>query len=80
MTRQEIIDKLTPIAQETFETSELVLTEDMSKGTLDTWTSVTFMQLLANIEQQFGFKFKMMEIIQLQTMGDIIQSIEKHLV
>lgn len=79
MTKQEIIDKLTLIAQETFEKSNLVLSQDMSKAMVDTWTSVTFMQLLASVEQQFGFKFKMMEIIQLQTIGDIIQSIEQHL-
>lgn len=80
MTRNEIIAQLTRIAQSAFDKSDLVLTENMSKATVDSWTSVTFMQLLSSVEIQFGFKFKMMEIIQLQTMGDIIQSIEKHLV
>lgn len=79
MTKQEIIDKLTLIAQETFEKPNLVLSQDMSKAMVDTWTSMTFMQLLARVEQQFGFKFKMMEIIQLQTIGDIIQSIQNHI-
>ena len=79
MTKQEIIDKLTLIAQETFEKPNLMLSQDMSKSMVDTWTSMTFMQLLASVEQQFGFKFKMMEIIQLQTIGDIIQSIQNHI-
>jgi acyl carrier protein len=34
--------------------------------------------LLTEIENQFGFKFKMMEILKLQNMGAIIDSIQTH--
>jgi acyl carrier protein len=77
MERQEIIERLTPLAQKVFENSNLVLTDDLSAETLDAWTSLTFMQLLEAIEHEFGFRFKMMELLSLKTMGNIIDTIAK---
>lgn len=78
MERNEIVAQLTTIASEIFQLENLVLTEDMSATNIETWTSLTFMQLLTAIEENFGFKFKMMELIQIKNMGDIIRSIESH--
>ena len=79
MERNEIVAQLTTIASEIFQMENLVLTEDMSATNVETWTSLTFMQLLTAIEENFGFKFKMMELIQIKNMGDIIRSIEAHI-
>lgn len=78
MERNEIVAQLTTIASEIFQLENLVLTEDMSATNVETWTSFTFMQLLTAIEENFDFKFKMMELIQIKNMGDIIRSIESH--
>ena len=78
MERSDIVSKLTPIAQKVFEKEDLVLSNDLSSETLDTWTSLSFMQLLSAIEQEFGFKFKMMELLSLKSMGSIIETIAKH--
>ena len=78
MERSDIISKLTPIAQKVFEKEDLVLSNDLSSETLETWTSLSFMQLLSAIEQEFGFKFKMMELLSLKSMGSIIETIAKH--
>lgn len=79
MNREEIIEKLTPIARAIFKKQDLVLADDMSAENVQTWTSLAFMQFLTEIENQFGFKFKMMELFSLKTMGNIIASIEKHM-
>ena len=79
MTRLEIIDKLTPVVREVFQNENMVISDDLSAENVETWTSLSFMQLLTQIEENFGFKFKMMELIQLKTMGDIVNAMEKHL-
>ena len=79
MIRTEIINQLTPLAQEVFMKPELVLTDDLSAANVDTWTSLAFMQFLTAIEEKFGFKFKMMELVHLKTMGDILNAMEQHL-
>lgn len=78
MERDKIIQELTLIVQEVFQDDNLVLTDEMSASTFDAWTSLTFMLLLKNIEDRFGFNFKMLEILQLKTMGAIIKAIEEH--
>ena len=79
MNREEIIEKLTPIVRANFQNESLELRDDMSAENVSTWTSLAFMQMLTDIENEFGIKFKMMELIRLRTMGDIIQSLEAHL-
>lgn len=80
MNRKEIIEKLTPIAQQIFADDALVLNDDLSAANVANWTSLSFMQFLTEIENQFGFKFKMMELLKLQSMGAIIDSIQTHTV
>lgn len=78
MERQEIISELTPIVSEVFNVENIALTDEMSAETVEQWTSLSFMTLLTEVENQFGFKFKMMEMLKLKTMGDIIAAIERH--
>lgn len=78
MTREEIISQLTPIAQAILKDDTLVISDDLSAANVPTWTSLSFMMLLTEIENHFGFKFKMMEILKLQNMGAIIDSIQTH--
>ena len=78
MTREEIITILTPIVREVFSNDGLVLDDTMSAETVPEWTSLSFMKLLNEIQEQFNFKFNIMEILHLQTMGAIIDAVQKH--
>ncbi|MBO4600499.1 MAG: acyl carrier protein [Bacteroidales bacterium] len=77
MDKEQIIEKLTPMVREVFGDGELVLTDTMSADTVEGWTSLSFMQLLARIEETFGFKFKIFELVSIQNMGDLIAAIER---
>lgn len=76
MTRDEIITKLTPIVREMLQDETLIINDEMSPVNVATWTSMSFMMMLKEIENQFGIEFKMMEILKLQNMGAIIATIE----
>ena len=78
MDRQEIITRLQPLARNVFEKPDMEITDSLSPETVDTWSSLAFMKLLSAIEAEFGFRFKMMELLSLKTMGDIIDAISKH--
>ena len=78
MIREEVIEKLTPIARQIFADESMVLNDDLSAANVANWTSLSFMQFLTEIENQFGFKFKMMEILRLQNMGAVINAIQNH--
>ena len=78
MNRNEIIDTLTPIVREVFNDSALEIKDDMSADNVSGWTSLSFMQLLAKIEEEYSFKFKIFELISIHNMGDLLQAVAKH--
>lgn len=78
MDKQEVIARLTPVARKVFEIESLVLRDDLSAENVETWTSMSFMQFLTDIEKEFGIKFKMMELLSLKNMGDVINAICSH--
>lgn len=79
MTRQEIVDKLQPIAQNVFGLPGLELHDNLCADNTPTWTSLAFTQFLTETENTFGIKFKIMEILHMQTMGAIIDTVLSHL-
>ena len=78
MTREQIIEKLLPMVREVFDNPALVIDESMSPDTVDGWTSLAFMQLLAKVEETFGVKFKIFELVGIHTLGDLMAAIENH--
>lgn len=78
MDREIVVDRLTPLVREVFGKPELELTNELDATQIDTWTSFAFMQLLERIEMEFGFKFKMMELIEISNIGSLVDAIAKH--
>lgn len=79
MEREELKNEIQEIAREIFAKPELVLNDAMGAADVDTWTSLSFMQFLTAIEDKYGFKFKMMELLQLRSMGAVIDATLKHI-
>ena len=79
MSREELRCEIDVIAREIFGKSELVVNDAMNASDVDTWTSLSFMQFLTAIEDKYGFKFKMMELLQLRNMGAVIDATLKHI-
>lgn len=75
MTKEEIIEALTPIARDVFKDNQLVISDDLNSSSVEGWTSLSFMQFLTRIEETFGLKFGIMELIRIKNMGSLIDSI-----
>ena len=79
MNRDVLKNEIQAIARDVFQKPELVLNDALSATDVDTWTSLSFTQFIAAIEKQYGFKFKLMELLQLRTMGAIVDATLKHI-
>ena len=77
MTRNEIIEKLTPIFHKELEMNDLVLTDELSANDVDNWTSLTHMLIMTKVEETFGVTFKLKELKKLQNVGDMITMLEE---
>lgn len=79
MNREHLVEEIQVIARDIFAKPELVISDAMGASDVDTWTSLSFMQFLTAIEDKYGFKFKMMELLQLRNIGAVIDATLKHI-
>ena len=77
MTQEEIYQCLTELFCKTFKREGLVITADTSAADIPEWTSLTYMNLVFEIEQAFGFTVKLKDMMSWQKVGDMVQTINK---
>ena len=78
MTREDILARITPICSQVFNIPGLTITESLDATQVDTWTSLSFMVLLSRIEEEFGFKFRLIELLKIRDIGTLIDAILLH--
>ena len=75
MNKTDIIEELTVIFRTAFEDSALVLNDEMSKEQVDSWDSLTFLTMIQMVEKRFDFRFKLLELGNMDTVGEICDMI-----
>lgn len=78
MEKPEIIEKLHPIFREILENDDIVLTEETAARDIDEWDSLNHIQLIVAIEKNFGIQFSSSEIQSWNNVGEMCDSINKH--
>ena len=75
MNRDEIYAKLTEIFKENLDLDEIELTETTTADDVEGWDSLAHIGLIAAIEQEFGFRFAMKEVVNLHNVGEMVDRI-----
>lgn len=79
MNREQLELEIQEIARAAFQKPELEINDAMGASDVDTWTSLSFTQFITKIENKYGFKFKLMELLQLRSIGAIIDATLNHI-
>ncbi len=79
MSRQEILDQVVQICKDVFDNDELELTEESSAADVEEWDSLTHLNLMSDIEEEFGITFKLEEITAAKNIGELVSIIVAHL-
>jgi len=74
-----ITEKLTQVFREVFDDETLVVTDEMTADDVDSWDSLSHVNLIIAIEISFGIEFKQNEIQNFGNVGELKQSIEEKL-
>lgn len=77
MTREEVFDKLNEVFQDVFDDESITVTETTTADDIEEWDSLEHINLLAAVEQEFGMKFNMGQVVSMKNVGemaDIIMS------
>lgn len=77
MTRQEIFEKLNEVFSDVFD-EEITVTEATTADDVEDWDSLTHITLIAEVEDTFGVKFSMKDVLGMKNVGEMVDIIEKN--
>lgn len=71
MTREEVMKTLNEIFCNVFDDDSIVLTDKTNSSDIDDWDSLEQINLIVNIENEFGMMFDMAEVSDLANVGEM---------
>ncbi|HEY4521855.1 MAG TPA: acyl carrier protein [Candidatus Paceibacterota bacterium] len=72
------MEKLKKILSKVLKIDENSITEKTSPDTVDTWDSFNSLMLVSELENEFGVKFTIDEVVKIKNVGDIIEVLRKY--
>ena len=77
MTRQEIFEKLNEVFSDVFD-EDITVTPETTSADIADWDSLTHITLISEVEDTFGMKFSMKDVLGMQNVGEMADIIEKN--
>ena len=74
LSQEEIIARLNEIFSFVLDT-DVSLSRETTASDVEGWDSLTHVTLIGEVEEEFGFKFMMREIVGLKNVGELIDII-----
>ena len=77
MTREEVFATLNEVFQDVFDDDSITVNEETTADDIEDWDSLEHINLIAAVEQEFGMKFTMGQVVTMKNVGemaDIIMS------
>ena len=77
MTRQQIFEKLNEVFSDVFD-EEITVTPETTSSDIEEWDSLTHITLISEVEETFGVKFSMKDVLGMKNVGEMADIIEKN--
>ena len=77
MNREEIFEKLTEVFADVFDDEDLEISETITSDDVEGWDSLAHINLIGSIEDEFGIKFAMEDLKNLEAVSKIIDRIQE---
>lgn len=77
MIRQEIFEKLNEVFSDVFD-EDITVSAQTTSADIEDWDSLTHITLIAEVEDTFGFKFSMKDVLGMKNVGEMADIIEKN--
>jgi acyl carrier protein len=74
-----IDDRLTEVFRTTFADESIVLSPEMTADDIPAWDSITHIQLIFAVEEEFGINLSMKDLESLDDVGALRAAIARHL-
>lgn len=78
MAQEITIQELNAVFQAVFRDNSLEVDLNWSADNIEAWDSITHMRLIAEVESAFSVEFSYLEVMKMNTIGDLLKLINKH--
>ena len=75
MTREEVFERLNKVFRDVFDDDDITVTETTTSADIDDWDSLEHINLVAAVEQEFGMKFTMGQLVTMKNVGEMVDII-----
>lgn len=77
MAEAPVLDKLTSILRDVFDSDDVVATPELTAQKVEGWDSLGNVRLFLEIERVFSIRFSAVETTSLKNVGELVAVIEK---
>ena len=71
MSKEEVFVKLNEVFRDVFDDESITVTETTTADDIEEWDSLEHINLLAAVEQEFGMKFNMGQVMSMKNVGEM---------
>jgi acyl carrier protein len=75
MNENEILQRLTNIFRQIFSDPTVVATPQMTAADVEKWDSLTHIDMIMLVEEQFAIRLPTLELMGMQNVGDLVRMI-----
>ena len=75
MTREAVFKTVNEIFWDVFDDESIVVGEETTAEDIEEWDSLEHINLIAAIEQEFGMKFTMGQVVSMKNVGEMVDII-----
>lgn len=79
MSREDILSKVRTAFIAVLEHENFQLSDETTANDVDGWESITHMMIVTEVEKTFNIKFKLMDLMNMNNVGDLLNCIESEL-
>jgi len=73
--KEAITGRLKSVFEKVLEENDITITREMTAHDVEKWDSLRHIQLISEVERDFGIKFKLREVVSMKNVGDLIDLI-----
>lgn len=71
MDREEVFVRLNEVFRDVFDDESITVTDATTADDIEDWDSLEHINLLAAVEQEFGMKFNMGQVVSMKNVGEM---------
>lgn len=75
MTREAIYERLNKVFQDVFDDEEITVNDATTSADIEDWDSLEHINLVSAVEQEFGIKFTMGQVMTMKNVGEMVDII-----